>query len=399
MFVASYLRWRDVVEGEPYRLLFPFGAALGMAGVMLWPALVYGWIEVYPGILHARIMVQGFVFSFMAGFLLSALPHMLEVRGVSLGGTMLMMAFIAAIAGLHLYGNMVWADGLFAVAVAVLAVLGLRRWPERRDLPPPGFALAALGLASGFTGAAVLSVSAVGDIPPWWVVFAKLLLYHGMILFPVLGVGAYLLPRMVGISNRHLIAPKSSRPSRAWLARAGFMLMCGVVLIGSFALEASGQIRWAYGLRTVTVMACLLHEVPLFRSPGLRGSIPWALALSIISIFCGLAVIAIWPGRMMTYAHLLFISGYGLLILNIAARVMLGHSGYTDLIYARSRAANWITGLVLLAMATRVSADLIPSMMWSHYAYAALTWGVVTLIWLAVYGPLVAIKPKPEEGA
>ncbi|HMP74025.1 MAG TPA: NnrS family protein [Kiritimatiellia bacterium] len=397
------MRWIGQVlagagRGEPYRIFFPFGAAVGMVGVMLWPVFVVGWLDGYPGVLHARMMVQGFVFCFMAGFLLSALPHMLEVKGPTLRESGGMLFLVAMVQGLHLGGQTAWADGLFAVSVGVLAWLGLRRWRERADLPPPGFALAGLGLVAGMTGSGILAASTIGEIPAWWTVFAKNLLYHGMILFPVLGVGAYLLPRMVGVPNRHLIAPKSARVSRAWMVRAGFMLVCGVVLLGSFGLEASGSIRAAYIVRSAAAIICLLHEAPLFRTPGIRGSIPWALVLSVVSIFSGLAAIAVWPERLMTYAHLFFISGYGLLILNIAARVMLGHSGSAELIYARSTAANWITGLVFLTMATRISADLLPRMMWSHYAYAGITWGVVTIVWLAVYGPLAGIQPNQEKG-
>jgi hypothetical protein len=127
-----------------------------------------------------------------------------------------------------------------------------------------------------------------------------------------------------------------------------------------------------------------------------RGSIPRALLIAVVSLLVGLIVIAAQPHRLMTWLHLVFISGYGLLVLNIAARVMLGHSGQGPLIYARSRASHWITGLALLAMGTRISADLLPRMQLTHYAYAALTWIALTVIWLVVYGPLVREAPAGE---
>jgi len=378
-------------RGEPYRILFPLGAALGLVGVMLWPAFVMGWLPFYPGIIHARIMVQGFVFCFMAGFLGSALPHMLEVKGMSLPQTILVAVLILLVILLHLIGFSPAADAGFALIIVLLLALNLRRWPLRQDLPPPGFALAACGLISGFAGAIIVAIQPVITLSPWTYLFGKNLLHQAFILFPVLGVGAYLLPRMAGLPNRHLI-PKSSTLSPAWIRRALFMVACGMILLISFAIEAAGHFRPAYTLRALIVIFCLLSEVPLFRVRRIQGSIPWALIISVISIMTGLVCIAVWPAWQKAMIHIVFISGYGLLILNIAARVILGHSGHTELIYARSTTVKWIIGLVLLAMATRVSADLLPRMQLSHYAYASITWAIVTLLWLIKFSPLLAKK-------
>ena len=386
-------------RGEPYRILFPLGGFISVIGVLLWPLFVAGWLTRYPGLIHARVMVEGFVFCFVAGFLSSALPHMLEVKGLSLRQTFLLAGLILSVTLIHLAGFTVAGDVLFAVTVPTLLLLVVRRWPERKDLPPPGFALAAVGLFAGWTGSMLLALSDWLLFSPFTHVLAKLLLYHGFILFPVLGVGAYLLPRMVGVPNRHLIVPKSSAVSPSWKRRAGFMLGCGLLLVVSFGLEAAGSVRFGYVLRSVVAVICLLSEVPLYRARRITGSIPQALTIAAISILIGLIIIAVFPLYRMSYLHVVFISGYGLLILNISARVMLGHSGQGALIYARSAASKWITGLVLLAMTTRVSADLLLRMQLTHYAYAAITWIVVITLWLIVYGPLVMEAPNQSESA
>lgn len=263
-------------------------------------------------------------------------------------------------------------------------------------MPPPGMALAVLGLLSGITGSLLLALHSQASLPMWYYLFGKTLLFHGMILFPVLGLGSYLLPRMAGLPNKHLL-PKSRAPSAAWKQRAFFMLGCGLVLLGSFVLEAFAMFREAFALRAVTAAFCLLHETPLFRAPKIKGSIPWTLMISVVSILAGYMLLAIWPQWQKSMIHVVFISGIGLLILGIAARVMLGHSGNTPLIYARFLSVKWITGLAILAMATRVSADLIPKMQLSHYAYAAITWAVLTLIWLARFSPFLVMAEGNDE--
>lgn len=40
-----------------------------------------------------------------------------------------------------------------------------------------------------------------------------------------------------------------------------------------------------------------------------------------------------------------------------------------------------MTGLFILAMATRIGADWMPQLRKSHYAYAALAWSAAVLVW------------------
>ncbi|HMP89464.1 MAG TPA: NnrS family protein [Kiritimatiellia bacterium] len=382
-------------QGEPYRILFPLGAMIGAFGVFLWPAFVMGWISFYPGIPHARIMTQGFVFCFMAGFLGSALPHMLEVKGMNLKGALIICVLVLVVTALHAMQRTFWGDVVFVILVATTIAMALHRWPERNDLPPPGMMLAAIGLICGISGTILMSLAQAGWVNAYMYSLGRLLLYQGMILLPVLGLGVYLLPRMAGLPNRHKL-PAGRHPSRAWKTRAYFMLACGGLILISFAMEVAGYTRTAFALRFATATFCLLHEAPLYRARQIDGSIPRGLMIAAGSILLGYLTMAIWPAWQMSLLHIVYISGFGLLIVNIAARVILGHSGNTDEIYSRHRAINWIARLALLAMATRVSADVIPSMQWSHYAYAALTWMAITLIWLAKFAPFLAHKnPEP----
>lgn len=53
--VAAEGHWQLVAAaGEPFRLLFPIGATIGMFGVMMWPLYAWNLTGVYPGPLHPR---------------------------------------------------------------------------------------------------------------------------------------------------------------------------------------------------------------------------------------------------------------------------------------------------------------------------------------------------------
>ena len=44
---------------DPYRLFFPLGILLGIAGVAVWPAYHFGWTEGYSGRAHAFVQAEG----------------------------------------------------------------------------------------------------------------------------------------------------------------------------------------------------------------------------------------------------------------------------------------------------------------------------------------------------
>src|SRR5215207_5290588 len=63
-------------RAEPYRLFFPLATLIGISGVSLWPLFFSGLHKFYPGIMHARMMIEGFLGAFVVGFLGTAMPRL-----------------------------------------------------------------------------------------------------------------------------------------------------------------------------------------------------------------------------------------------------------------------------------------------------------------------------------
>ena len=68
---------------EPFRIFFPLGALLGVIGVSLWPLFYLGAID-YPGVAHSRMMIEGFMASFIFGFLGTAGPRITSAAPFSM---------------------------------------------------------------------------------------------------------------------------------------------------------------------------------------------------------------------------------------------------------------------------------------------------------------------------
>lgn len=390
--------WRLVGAGDPFRLLFPVGAFIGVAGVMMWPLHVWSAMPVYPGQFHARIMIEGFLSAFIIGFLCTALPRMLDVPRLTLIEAVAFACGVVWVGWLHFTGRMFWGDQAFFFMIACLVlVLGVRGFLFRRDLPPPAFVLVATGIFCALAGSAILIVSHISmDLLPGWIMaLGKPLLYQGYPLFPVMGVGAFLLPRFFGLPALQDF-PEAASPPPGWLPRAGFAMLCGAVVMAGFVVEALGSSRWGCALRAAGVCVYFLKEVPFQRAAWNRSSLALGLRIALVSIPLSFVLMAIWPDRMLSFLHVLFISGFSLLVFVVASRVVLGHSGQS----AKFRSLLWpvlaLTLLVALAMLTRVSADWLPAIRLSHYAYAALAWAGGVIVW-AVFLLLPGVHRVDDE--
>lgn len=384
-----------VAAGEPFRLLFPLGTLLGLVGVLLWPAWFYGGLEAWPVVPHARIMIQGFLGSFVVGFLGTALPRMLEVPKIGLIVSGTLAAGLLLLSGLHLAGQVIAGDVVFLLLLGGYLGLLVGRFRHRRDTPPPGFVLVALGMACGLAGTLLLILTALPEtgLHPAAHTLGRLLLYQGFLLLPIMGIGAFLLPRFFGLPNRHDF-PESLRLPPGWLRRAGFAGACGAVVLVSFGFEAAGWFRTGYGLRAAAVLAYFFREVPVHQARFSRGSLAFALRLALFSIPLGYAAMAfapVWQGALI---HIVFVTGFSLLTFTVASRVILGHSGQSELFVRRLVPVLALTVLLTAAMLTRVTADWMQDLRLSHYAYAALAWAAGVVVWAVAILPSVR---RPDE--
>ncbi|MBC2603547.1 NnrS family protein [Puniceicoccus vermicola] len=389
--------WKLVAAGEPYRLLFPVGTLVGILGVSLWPAYVWGQIDFYPGTIHSRIMIQGFLTCFIIGFLGTAFPRLLGVRRFQLEETLSWTTALVAGSLCHIFGSLTWGDFLFTLSLLLLLGSLFVRFRKRQDTPPPGFILVLLGLSCAWVGGILLLFEPITPetISQSWFVFAKLALNQGYLLLPVMGIGAFLIPRFFGLPNRQNF-PESLALPKGWIPRAAFALFCGILVIASFLLETLHYDRSGFGLRAFAVFLYFARELPLHRAQLRQGALALAMRLSLLSIPLGYLLMAIWPQWQGALIHVVFISGFSLLTFTVASRVVLGHGGSSHLFKAKLVSIYGVTGLLVLAMLTRVSADWMPHIRNSHLGYAALAWIVGTVIWLMRFSPLLRREDKEE---
>lgn len=365
------LRW---LAAEPYRVFFVSGAVWSLIGVSLWPLFYAQQLGFYPNLVHARLMIEAFGGAFVVGFLGTAGPRMASAPKLTPLELFVLLLLHQASALCHLNLRHSWGDGLFALLLGSLMLfLLIRVLRFRKEAPPPQMLLALTGLSCGLGGALML-LSPVTMLDASSLRLANLLLYQGLLLPPVLGIGSFVFPRMLGGDFGD---PKSAMQSRWKLIRA---VLVAALLILSFFVEAWGQVTLGYLLRVAVSVSYLLMEVrwQTPQSGSLTTGLFWALGLGCL----GMLLVPTQPMQHVSIEHLLYIGGFGLLMLVVGSRVLFGHSGDLEGFFVKSKGVRFLVFLGVLTATTRATPAWVPSTTISHHIYAAWSWALLISLWL-----------------
>ncbi len=373
---GEFLRW---FAAEPYRVFFPLGVLWSLAGVSLWLLYYAQWLPFYPGIVHARIMIEAFGGSFLVGFLGTAGPRMVSSPLLSVSEFLWLLVGSIATGSFHLLQDTRWGDISFGVMLGSLGVgLLVRGIWMRQEAPPPGLILATAGVLSGCFGVGMLASPGL-DEEPQAQILGRLLLYQGTLLAPVLGVGVFLFPRILG--GTFGMAERSRGLRWQWCHAVAAVIGLGF----SFLLETEGDVRLGRALRLAVCVLYLGISVNWRRHPAAPawGTLTSGLMIALGLGASGLLLAATGHPQHVSIELLLYVGGFGLLMLVVGSRVIFGHSGQLAGFHARNAWVRVLIGLTVLAATTRATVAWVPSTLVSHHIYAAGLWVVVGTSWMA----------------
>lgn len=380
------LRW---LAAEPYRVFFASGTVWSIIGVSLWPLFYAQQLGFYPSLVHARLMIEAFGGAFVVGFLGTAGPRMATAPKLTPVELLGLLALHQASAICHLRLQLAWGDGLFvALLVSLLLSLVVRVARFRKEAPPPQMLLALTGLACGIAGAAMLLFPET-MLDPQRLRLANLLLYQGLLLPPVLGIGSFVFPRILGGDFGEA---KTAAQNQARLMRS---IVAALLLVLSFYLEAYGHVALGYALRAIVGASYLLIEVKWKRHQ--TGSLTTGLFWSLIIGWLGLVLAPFHYAQHVSIEHLLYIGGFGMLMLIVGSRVLFGHSGDLEGFFATSKWVRFLVFLGVLAATTRATPAWVPSTTVSHHVYAALTWALLATLWLVWHRRRLAQRDESDD--
>jgi uncharacterized protein involved in response to NO len=386
----------SLCPAEPFRIFFPLATLLGLAGVSLWPLFFSGLHAFYPGPMHARLMIEGFLAGFVIGFLGTALPRLLSAPPLRRGelGTLLTLYLLTA--GLHIGQQSRAGDAAFIALMLCFGACMAVRIRRREEMPPPGFVLVAFGFVSGLAGPALWLCGLQGWVSSRVMIFGALLLNQAFVLLPLLGIGTFLLPRFLHLREVRTMA-EERRPSAGWRLRAALSSATGLALLGSFWVEAGDAgAPAATWLRALAAGVYLATMIPFHRQSGRPCTASFAAQISLVALMVGVLFPLIWPGQRLAGLHIVFLGGFSLITFTVATRVILGHSGQEALFETRLPSLQLTTVLLLTGAVLRAAGDF--SVERPHWlTAAAYLWMLAAGVWGFAVLPKVRIADSSSD--
>jgi uncharacterized protein involved in response to NO len=359
---------------EPYRIFFPLGILFGLAGAAIWPLYSFGVTSTYSGRSHAFVQIFGFLYAFIAGFLLTAVPRFTGTEPPSRVTQYVLAGFLLlAVAASELRAFAI-GTASFVAAHLIVLVLVARRFARRKQNPPPTFVLIGLAMLAGALGAFLTAAVAWELIPAEWDLLGKRLLTEGMVMLLVLGVGGFLGPRLLG----YAALPKPGAPVQG---DPRIPAIAGITIFMSILIEYGFDVGAMAYLRAAVVSSVMIGSLHLWRQPATKTTLSWTIWIAHWIIALGVWVVAAAPKYRADFLHLVFVGGFSLLILAIGTRVTLSHGGYD--LSAEKRSWPLRIGLTLALVATlaRVGAPFAANTYFNHLMWAALLWMSGMIVW------------------
>ncbi|HET9449923.1 MAG TPA: NnrS family protein [Aggregicoccus sp.] len=387
---SSAPTWRR----DPYRLLFPLGAVLGLVGVFPWLLFGVGASQRYDPVFHSLVLVQGFLACYVLGFLLTFMPRRTMTHAPAAWQMLLALTLPVGLTLAAAWGKLAWSQGLWVVLLLMLVGFVLRRAlaPHPQRQVPGGFAWLPVALLMGLVGSVLTAApAALAARHPYLHLMGQGMLTQGMLTGLVLGVGTLLLP--VLLYGR----PMSSADDRLLGFTGALHLGAALLFVSSFWVEAQRSTQLGYGLRALLCAGLLLGPMGLWRRPTERGVHRRLVWLAAWLLPLGYALVALFPQHRVAGEHVVFIGGLALVTMAISTHVVLAHGGHGRLLQQSPWTVGGFGALCLLALLTRGLASLDPAHLREWLAVAAASFlGALTLWGFTVLPRLRDAPPRLE---
>ena len=321
----------------PYQIFFPLGLFNAILAVGVWFVQDLTWFQTPALLIHSKLIAGGFLWSFIVGFLMTAIPRM---TGASNANRIELSAAIAILLFMMFSAWFIDPRPFYTgvmVLVLFLSAYGGRRLVQSVKPVPVFFSHVGIGMALAFLGSLF---HFQGNS------FMGIHLYQvGAILLLVLGIGTRFFSFLSGLPSAF---ENVTDRWKLW----GFHL-CGL-LVATFLFLAGQGLAIAY-----FALGCMslfyLFAIWKVQRPSERSS-ALKYGMRIVAAMIPLSFFLTWlqPHMFVTWFHLLFIGCFGVITFSVATRVILAHGSYSTDIEIRSKSLWWVLGFLMLGLVFRL---------------------------------------------
>lgn len=370
------------LQKDPFRLFFPLGAALALAGVAPWASQYFTHAS-YPRDLHRMLMINGFLLSFVCGFLMTAVPRFtasFQATGLEITAIACFL-FAAAVSA---FQQSPMLNSLFSTfAVLTLISFAARRFLNKKSNPPYTFVFIGVGLLLWLLASVSMLIQNFATLPASVSFIADDVFSNGAIMSLILGVGGRLIPGILGWQEIVTLQRQRYETPRSYLRLIPVSIWLAVILfLLSFFLTPIVPLQLCFWVRFAVTLYFAIRYWKLYRVPATRSFLTWSIWLSAWSLVLGYLLPAIWVQAYVHALHLLFVGGFSLLTLIIAMRVTFAHGPTGTAVEKTTPAILVVSFLIAFAALTRVTAIIWSKIYLDHLGYAAMTWILALGLWV-----------------
>lgn len=366
------------IKTDPFMIFFPMGTVWAILGVLYWPLVFKGWLSLSTDF-HTHLMIYGFLVFFIVGFITTALPRM--TKTFPLSSVEILSLFISNLLNIVFIflSEFFYSHITFMVSWILLMVVLGRRFLKKKRSPPVTFVYIPFAFLFGLAGGGCFILVETQIIQAHWIFWARLMQFQMMPLFLILGVGGFLIRSILGWApslpeSKDDRLPVFSQENR-WLH---FFL--GLVLLVGFFV----QNFWGHAILALMITFFGLCQLKLYKFPKSKKLTSYTLFFSVWVLILGFWF-KLFGGiySSVSTLHLIYMGGFGITTIAVGSRVILAHTGYSNLLTGKYFPFILVSYLLFLALFTRAFAEIaMPQSYVQHLIYASYTWIVALIIWV-----------------
>lgn len=339
----------------------------------VWFVQNLGWFKSPALFIHSKLIVGGFLWSFIVGFLMTAVPRMTGAGSAN--------RLEYSLASVLLMGQTIFSwqmDARFFYANQMLLVLFLIVYGGRRVLKttktvPVFFSHVGIAMILALLGSCYhFALSS----------FMGIHLYHvGTTLLLVLGIGTRFFSFLSGL-------PSDFENAASSFARLMFH-GCGI-LMGILLFCAGLGVKDSYLGLTILSMIYLFAIWKIQRPSSRPSALKYGVRIVAAMIPASFFLIWLQPYMFVTWFHLLFIGCFGMITFAVATRVTLAHQSYSIDLEMKSPALWSLVTFLALGIISRILYSYSEGLWRTSYLHLAATfWIFAVMSWGWVFLPRI----------
>lgn len=349
----------------PYQIFFPIGVLCAFFAIGVWFVQDLAWFSTPVILIHSRLVMGGFLWSFVTGFLMTAVPKMSGTRSANLFEYLAALIIILVqISGSFMIDGRLFYAAAMALSLFIIFYAGRRVATSSKKIPVffshvgVGLLLSLIGSYQGF----------IGDSSP------RMHLYNvGAVLLLVLGIGTRFFSFLSGL-------PSLFENQSKTFARFGFHLLA--MIVGVLLWLAGEGFSFAYLGLSLAMLIYLFFVWQIQRSSQRSSALKIAVRLVASIIPLSFFLCWLYPILFLTWFHLIFIGCFAMMTFSVASRVTLAHGSYPIDLETTSRSLWFVVGFIFLALISRIGYGLTEGMTKKSFLHmAAMFWLLAIIVW------------------